>query len=69
MKNPIEVTLNVQYRITEKTTSEWATDENGQKQEKKKIETTTFTGSDDTTAAQGIKVQKVINRKDRKSVV
>lgn len=63
LKNPIEVTLNVQYRITEKTTSEWATDENGQKQEKKKIETTTFTGSDDTTAAQGIKVQKVINRK------
>ena len=36
LKNPIEVTLNVQYRITEKTTSEWATDENGQKQEKKK---------------------------------
>lgn len=63
LKKPIEVTLNVQYTITEKATSEWTTDENGQKQEKKKIETTTFTGSDDTTAAQGVKVQTVINKK------
>lgn len=63
LKKPIEVTLNVQYIITEKATSEWTTDENGQKQEKKKIETTTFTGSDDTTAAQGVKVQTVINKK------
>lgn len=63
LKKPIEVTLNVQYKITEKATSEWTTDENGQKQEKKKIETTTFTGSDDTTAAQGVKVQTVINKK------
>lgn len=63
LKKPIEVTLSVQYTITEKATSEWTTDENGQKQEKKKIETTTFTGSDDTTAAQGVKVQTVINKK------
>lgn len=61
LKKPIEVTLNVQYITTTKTVSTWETDTNGQKQEKSKIETTTFTGSDSTT--EGIKVQEVINRK------
>lgn len=61
LKKPIEVTLNVQYTITEKATSEWTIEANGQKQEKKTIETTTFTGSNATT--EGIKVQEVINRK------
>ena len=61
LKKPIEVTLNVQYITTTKTESTWETDTNGQKQEKSKIETTTFTGSDSTT--EGIKVQEVINRK------
>lgn len=61
LKNPIKVTLSVQYTITQSTTSSWVEDGNGQKQEKSKIETTTFTGSDSTT--EGIKVQEVINKK------
>ena len=61
LKKPIKVTLNVQYITTTKTESTWETDTNGQKQEKSKIEATTFTGSDSTT--EGIKVQEVINRK------
>lgn len=61
LKNPIEVILNVQYTTTTKTESTWEIDTNGQKQEKSKIETTTFTGSDSTT--EGIKVQTVINKK------
>lgn len=61
LKNPIEVTLNVQYTTTTKTESTWEIDTNGQKQEKSKIEKTTFTGSDSTT--EGIKVQTVINKK------
>lgn len=61
LKNPIKVTLSVQYTITQSTTSSWVEDGNGQKQEKSKIETTTFTGSDNET--EGIKVQTVINKK------
>ena len=61
LKNPIKVTLSVQYTITQSTTSSWVEDGNGQKQEKSKIETTTFTGSDN--ATEGIKVQEVINKK------
>ena len=57
----IEVILNVQYTTTTKTESAWVEDGNGQKQEKSKIEKTTFTDSDSTT--EGIKVQKVINKK------
>ena len=63
LKKPIEVTLNVQYTIATKTESTWVEDTNGQKQVKSEITGTTFTSTDDTTAAQGIKVQKVINRK------
>ena len=62
LKNPIKVTLSVQYTITQSTTSSWVEDGNGQKQEKSKIETTTFTGSDN--ATEGIKVQEVINKKN-----
>lgn len=61
LKNPIKVTLSVQYTTTTKTESTWETDTNGEKQEKSKIDTTTFTDSDSTT--EGIKVQEVINRK------
>ena len=61
LKKPIEVILNVQYTTTTKTESAWVEDGNGQKQEKSKIEKTTFTDSDSTT--EGIKVQKVINKK------
>lgn len=61
LKKPIEVILNVQYITTTKTESAWVEDGNGQKQEKSKIEKTTFTDSDSTT--EGIKVQKVINKK------
>ena len=61
LKKPIEVILNVQYTTTTKTESAWVEDGNGQKQEKSKIEKTTFTDSDSTT--EGIKEQKVINKK------
>lgn len=61
LKKPIEVILNVQYTTTTKTESAWVEDGNGQKPEKSKIEKTTFTDSDSTT--EGIKVQKVINKK------
>ena len=61
LKKPIEVILNVQYTTTTKTESAWVEDGNGQKQEKSKIEKTTFTDLDSTT--EGIKVQKVINKK------
>lgn len=61
LKKPIEVILNVQYTTTTKTESAWVEDGNRQKQEKSKIEKTTFTDSDSTT--EGIKVQKVINKK------
>lgn len=63
LKKPIEVTLSVQYTITEKTTSEWTEDVNGQKQEKSKIETEKTTFADSNSTTEGIKVQKVINRK------
>lgn len=62
LKKPIEVTLDVQYTITQNTTSSWVEDGNGQKQVKSEITETTFTSADSTTQ-QGIKVQTVINRK------
>lgn len=63
LKKPIEVTLNVQYTIATKTESTWVEDTNGQKQVKSEITGTTFTSTDDATAAEGIKVQEVINKK------
>ncbi len=63
LKKPIEVTLNVQYTIATKTESTWVKDTNGQKQVKSEITGTTFTSTDDATAAEGIKVQEVINKK------
>ncbi len=45
-----------------KTESAWVEDTNGQKQVKSEITETTFTSADSTTQ-QGIKVQKVINKK------
>lgn len=62
LKKPIEVILNVQYTTTTKTESAWVEDGNGQKQVKSEIKETTFTSADSTTQ-QGIKVQKVINKK------
>jgi len=62
LKKPIEVTLSVQYTITQSTTSSWVEDGNGQKQVKSEITETTFTSADSTTQ-QGIKVQTVINKK------
>lgn len=62
MKKPIEVILNVQYTTITKTESAWVEDTNGQKQVKSEITETTFTSADSTTQ-QGIKVQKVINKK------
>lgn len=62
LKKPIEVILNVQYTTTTKTESAWVEDTNGQKQVKSEIKETTFTSTDSTTQ-QGIKVQKVINKK------
>ena len=62
MKKQIEVILNVQYTTTTKTESAWVEDGNGQKQVKSEIKETTFTSADSTTQ-QGIKVQKVINKK------
>lgn len=62
LKKPIEVILNVQYTTITKTESAWVEDTNGQKQVKSEITETTFTSADSTTQ-QGIKVQKVINKK------
>lgn len=62
LKKPIEVILNVQYTTITKTESAWVEDTNGQKQVKSEITGTTFTSADSTTQ-QGIKVQKVINKK------
>ena len=62
MKKPIAVILNVQYTTTTKTESAWVEDGNGEKQVKSEIKETTFTSADSTTQ-QGIKVQKVINKK------
>lgn len=62
LKKPIAVILNVQYTTTTKTESAWVEDGNGEKQVKSEIKETTFTSADSTTQ-QGIKVQKVINKK------
>ena len=62
LKKPIKVILNVQYTTITKTESAWVEDTNGQKQVKSEITETTFTSADSTTQ-QGIKVQKVINKK------
>lgn len=62
LKKPIEVILNVQYTTITKTESAWVEDGNGEKQVKSEIKETTFTSADSTTQ-QGIKVQKVINKK------
>ena len=62
LKKPIEVILNVQYTTITKTESAWVEDTNGQKQVKSEITETTFTSADSTTQ-QGIKEQKVINKK------
>lgn len=62
LKKPIEVILDVQYTTITKTESAWVEDTNGQKQVKSEITETTFTSADSTTQ-QGIKVQKVINKK------